>query len=379
VPIGLTVALAVLLTLDDGSATVRVIDNIAVLGASTYATVCAALATRFAEGRARTAWATMTAALACWAVGDLIWVLCEFVLNRRPFPSAADVFYLAAMVLVAAAMAQFRTEPSRQSRLRMFLDGATVALCSFLLAWILVLNGVYEAYRHDRLALGIAIAYPAVDLIALAVAVAVIARAGVRQRAVLAVLTLAIALIAISDSAFAYLVADGRYSTGSLLDAGWAAALVTFGAAALLSRRTLPQAPPTLSPPTSSSSLWLPYVPLMFAGTVGPLMVMSGFERILVPFIMIAVCLRQMVAASENRRLLTEAAEQALRDPLTGLANRTLFQDRLAHSMLLRSRDDDRSVAVVSLDLDDFKLVNDSLGHPAADDLLVHAGHRVAE
>lgn len=377
IPVGLTLALAVLLVLDNGSATIRAIDDFAVLGSSTYATVCAALAAASAEGRLRTAWTTMTVALGCWAIGDLIWVVCELILHRKPFPSPADFFYLSFTVLVAVAMARFRTESSRHSRVRIVLDGVTVALCSFLLAWILVLNSVYDAYRDDRLALALALAYPTADLVALAVAVAVLARADARQRVVLAVLTLAIGLMAVSDNAFAYIVADGPYDTGGLVDAGWAAALVTFGVAALLSRRIPPPTPLPVSAP-SNSSLWLPYVPLLAAGTVGPIMIMSGFHRVIVPVIVVAVCLRQAVAAWDNRRLLTVAAEQALRDPLTGLANRTLFQDRLAHAMMLRSRDD-RPVAVVSLDLDDFKLVNDSLGHPTADSLLVHAGRRVAD
>jgi diguanylate cyclase (GGDEF)-like protein len=88
------------------------------------------------------------------------------------------------------------------------------------------------------------------------------------------------------------------------------------------------------------------------------------------------VLARQFIAVAENRRLLAMTADQALRDPLTGLANRALFHDRLTHAMQLHQRDD-QSVAVLVMDLDDFKLVNDSLGHPAGDALLVMVAERI--
>ena len=64
---------------------------------------------------------------------------------------------------------------------------------------------------------------------------------------------------------------------------------------------------------------------------------------------------------------------QAFHDPLTGLANRALFQDRLRMAMHRAARQPEYRFAVLTLDLDRFKMVNDSLGHSTGDDVLCHA------
>jgi diguanylate cyclase (GGDEF)-like protein len=74
--------------------------------------------------------------------------------------------------------------------------------------------------------------------------------------------------------------------------------------------------------------------------------------------------------------LKDELRHQALHDALTKLANRVLFTDRLTHA-LERAADSRRTVAVLFLDLDDFKTVNDSLGHDAGDRLLVGVAQRI--
>jgi diguanylate cyclase (GGDEF)-like protein/PAS domain S-box-containing protein len=66
---------------------------------------------------------------------------------------------------------------------------------------------------------------------------------------------------------------------------------------------------------------------------------------------------------------------QAFHDPLTGLANRALFSDRVEHALVRGAVD--AQAAVLFLDLDDFKAVNDTLGHPAGDALLVGVGARL--
>jgi diguanylate cyclase (GGDEF)-like protein/PAS domain S-box-containing protein len=79
---------------------------------------------------------------------------------------------------------------------------------------------------------------------------------------------------------------------------------------------------------------------------------------------------------SERKALEERLREQAYRDPLTGLANRNLFRDRVGHAVTLARRGQ-RRVAVMFLDLDNFKNVNDTLGHDAGDRLLQAVANRL--
>jgi diguanylate cyclase (GGDEF)-like protein/PAS domain S-box-containing protein len=80
---------------------------------------------------------------------------------------------------------------------------------------------------------------------------------------------------------------------------------------------------------------------------------------------------------TERRRLERELTHQAFHDSLTGLANRVLFADRLEHA-LARAGRDGSVVGVLFIDLDDFKIVNDTLGHAVGDQLLQAVADRIS-
>jgi diguanylate cyclase (GGDEF)-like protein len=83
-----------------------------------------------------------------------------------------------------------------------------------------------------------------------------------------------------------------------------------------------------------------------------------------------------MAAALEANQ--QDLSHQAFHDTLTGLPNRSLFKDRLDHALARQARDN-KPLAVLLIDLDDFKTVNDSLGHAAGDELLVSVAEKLHE
>ncbi|HEX6871344.1 MAG TPA: EAL domain-containing protein, partial [Micromonosporaceae bacterium] len=80
---------------------------------------------------------------------------------------------------------------------------------------------------------------------------------------------------------------------------------------------------------------------------------------------------------TERRRLERELTHRAFHDSLTGLANRVLFGERVAQAMA-RSAWDGRIIGVLFIDLDDFKVVNDTMGHEMGDELLVSVARKLS-
>jgi diguanylate cyclase (GGDEF)-like protein/PAS domain S-box-containing protein len=101
-----------------------------------------------------------------------------------------------------------------------------------------------------------------------------------------------------------------------------------------------------------------------------------GVNRVDDPDLKVAVLSVRDVSA--RRALEEELTRQAFADSLTGLANRALFRDRVEHALARHRRGAGR-VSLLLIDLDDFKMINDSLGHTAGDELLVSLSQRLRE
>jgi len=176
------------------------------------------------EGRVRLAWTFFALSALSWGIGEMIWSWNEVLQGQAlPFPSIADAFYLLAVPLTLAGIFAFTSAPTRlATRGETVLAGAIVALSLLFIGWIFGLGKVYETSASSPQALLISLAYPVGDIVTATALVVALRRARTSEVGRMLLLLGGLACIALADSAFTYLTANGTYgASGSVLDAGW--------------------------------------------------------------------------------------------------------------------------------------------------------------
>ncbi|GAB3878907.1 EAL domain-containing protein [Kibdelosporangium lantanae] len=332
-----------------------------------------------------------------WSFGQVVWSWYQIVGNEGlPSPSLADVGYLAFPVFALPALFVLGKDRSPR-RLRgqwtahfgaaVALDGLIVTASLFILVWTAALGTVVQAVGPDALAWAVAIAYPLSDLVVVVVAVLLVLfdRVDRPNRPSLLLLAAGIVALACSDSIFAYLVSIGAQSMKPWADAGFVIGplLIAFALLATPGRRGDDDSH------AGTVDTWqtvLPYVPVMAVVLLvsGQLVFGDGPDQVVVYLgllVIFLVLVRQLLSVLDNRLLLRRVYEgqqqlayQAFHDPLTGLANRALFADRINRAVSDPSR---HPLVLIFVDLDDFKDVNDRFGHAGGDRLLQAVGQRL--
>ncbi len=325
-------------------------------------------------------WVALAAGLALTTIGDWTWVLLDRVYGIEPFPSVADVFYLGGMGMIALAvlwLARGRIPGGDRASL---LDALIVAVGVGMLSWVFVMAPIVADETQSFGEIAVALAYPLLDIALLGVLVRLVLQPGAQPMSLRLLIGALVAFLA-SDFPYAVMSLTGGYETGNIVDMGWMVGAVLWGCAALHPTMLSIAEPVERSTADQFSAFRL--LLLVAASLMGPAVLVYQWvngEPIDVPviatgcvaiFLLVIMRLGAVVDAlratlDERRSLEHELERRALHDPLTGLANRTLFHDRLGRALARRSG----SVAVMFLDLDDFKTVNDAYGHAAGDKVL---------
>ena len=344
-------------------------------------------------GRRRRPWVLLGIAALCWGAGETVWAILEVFLHHpSPFPSPADAGFLLAVPFEIAAVVSFFPPGLTGSRLRIGLDAGVLALGLFFVSWTVVLEHTVAAGGPSFLDFGLSVAYPAGDVVTLLILLYAVSRAPAFDGA-MALVSLGLVSLTVSDSAFTYLSSLQSFNTNPV-NSGWVVGFLLIGLGALRSRVGSGLEPQDA--PLSRLRQVIPYSPLVatalvagYAGITERSLGAVGVATLAA--LVVLVLARQFSALTDVSRLtiqleasvatLREQEEklryQAFHDPLTGLANRELFHDRL-NQALAQSHRSGEPIAVAYLDLDNFKEVNDTLGHDTGDRLLVSVAERLA-
>jgi diguanylate cyclase (GGDEF)-like protein len=372
--------------------TIAFSDTIIGVAAGAAGLACVAASRRQAGWPGR-GWAMIGLGMLFWAVGEAVWTAYEVVLGREvPFPSLADAGFLLMVPLTLVGMAAMLD--FKRSALRTLLDAFIVAGSLLFVSWPTVLEPTYRAGGQDLFARGIGLAYPIGDIVTASMTFVLLSQTRRPGRGTLALAGAGMLGLAVADSGFAYLTLHAAYVSASIIDPGW---FVGFLLIALAGLRTYHMKAAPEQRRDAPLLVALPYVPLTAAlVTATTLQVTRGnlgtFLYVALMCLVATVVLRQLVTLQENRTLTRQlhatvndlrSTEEELRhlayyDQLTGLANRAMLQDRTERATE-RQRREATSVGVLYIDLDNFKQINDGLGHAAGDALLVMAADRLRE
>ena len=317
-------------------------------------------------------WALVAGGMACWVAGDVLWTWFDLVAGTDPFPSSADLLYLAGYPLLAAGLAVLvRRRTGGAVQRASLLDAAVLTTGLGLVTWVFLVVPTAES-GTTLLEKVVSTAYPVLDVVLLSLAIRLLLTFGGRT----------VSFRLLGGSMIVLLLADVLYALYEMYDlpggmvssnTGFLLSYTGLAVAALhpsVSRLDEAGREPALTLTRrrlvllAAASFLAPGVQLATAATGIPSQ--EAITALASAALFGLVVLRLSGLAGHVQAQARQLAALVVTDPLTGAANRRGFGERLA---ALTARPGEPLVLAM-LDLDHFKRWNDTHGHAAGDVLL---------
>lgn len=381
--------------------------------------------------RVTIAWGFLALSLLSFTIGDIFWGIGDLINQSAIYYSISDGAYLLFYpIFFIGIMLQPARKASFYEWLKKTLDLGIVMIAATLGIWIFIIGPILGT-NLDEITKDVwmAVAYPIGDLINFfGLLILVQSRSRNTNIGSIMILALGMMTMIITDLLYTYSSSLETYSSGNILDLGWIVSNILIAVAGIYQGVSAQNRNEEIIPSVSSMSKFekmlerfLTYHSYLWI--IGAFYLLRQYyfsEEIIdsnvlffsVGVILALVIIRQILALQENNRLLSELkvtldlenqhvsdlnkvnlnmqqeiikrkrvekqlSHDALHDGLTGLPNRVLFMDRLVHAIELQKRDSKFSYSVLFLDIDNFKAINDGLGHTYGDQALVEISKRL--
>lgn len=316
--------------------------------------------------RIRNAWMLVALGMLSYTLADASRSIIEISLHQHPFPSVADVFYLATYPLVALGIFLMPATPmSRWDKSRTILDMMIISTTAILLYWLFIIGPSIEADGDFSLPLLISFAYiiyPIMDMVLIFSLIFLLFRKLIPEVDLRAILLLAVGLLIMitGDAIYVFQAAQNTYATGNLLETSFLAAIVFYGLAGI-SQNTRS----TVTSPNSQKhefilgqTNWFRYLPYAAVGITYALLVWTYLYRItfLLPVlcslgsIILLVLVRQILVVEENIQLY-RSAQKEISDRKKAENNLKKAHDELERQVLDRTSELEK--AYIDLKYDD--------------------------
>ena len=334
------------------------------------------------------AWRLLSVAFWLYLLGDAIQLLYEVVLHQKPDPSWADAAYLAFYPVAFAGLLAFPSSRRTLSeRFRLLLDAGTVFVGGATVIWYISLGPAVSSARGFDVPDLVLFAYPVGDLLLLFGVLSLLWRGAPRSSvASLRIFATGMLVFIVADVTYDYVSTNSTYVGGDPVDTLWMVALAILFVAAACQLRAGPAdeltAPPRL---LASGPSILPY--LAVAGSYILLTVVGlksvsfnsvGGVLLGAVALTVLVSVRQFAALRDNSRLTARYAELASIDGMTGLYNRRHLME-VAEAAFAHAQQLGQPLAVLLIDVDHFKQINDVHGHAAGDRVLAEVARSCRE